>query len=93
MCLPILPGLMTPFCGRTHAKPPNFEAQCEAMLEAGPTIISSIMGLFPERFVARMKSKGIKWLATVTTVSEANPSYSAGLEFELTGVAQGVELA
>ena len=74
-------------------KPPNFEAQCEAMLEAGPTIISSIMGLFPERFVARMKSKGIKWLATVTTVSEANPSYSAGLEFELTGVAQGVELA
>jgi hypothetical protein len=25
--------------------------------------------------------------------ASANPSYSAGLEFELTGVAQGVELA
>jgi hypothetical protein len=40
--------------------PPNFEAQCEAILGAGPTVISSIMGLFPERFLARMKSKGIK---------------------------------
>ena len=69
-------------------KPPNFEAQCEAMLEAGPTIISSIMGLFPERFVARMKSKGIKWLATVTTVSEAKAAESAGADII---VAQGME--
>jgi len=28
---------------------PNFESQCEAMLETGPAIISSIMGLYPER--------------------------------------------
>jgi nitronate monooxygenase len=69
-------------------KPPNFEAQCEAMLEAGPTIVSSIMGLFPERFVARMKSKGIKWLATVTTVSEAKAAESAGADII---VAQGME--
>jgi nitronate monooxygenase len=69
-------------------KPPNFEAQCEAMLEAGPTIISSIMGLFPERFVARTKSKGIKWLATVTTVSEAKAAESAGADII---VAQGME--
>ncbi len=69
-------------------KPPNFEAQCEAMLEAGPTIISSIMGLFPEQFVARMKSKGIKWLATVTTVSEAKAAESAGADII---VAQGME--
>src|SRR5436190_3890841 len=69
-------------------KPPNFEAQCEAMLEAGPTIISSIMGLFPEQFVARMKSKGIKWLATATTVSEAKAAESAGADII---VAQGME--
>jgi len=69
-------------------KPPNFEAQCEAILEAGPTIISSIMGLFPEQFVARMKSKGIKWLATVTTVSEAKAAESAGADIV---VAQGME--
>ena len=69
-------------------KPPNFEAQCEAMLEAGPTIISSIMGLFPEQFVTRMKSKGIKWLATVTTVSEAKAAESAGADII---VAQGME--
>ena len=69
-------------------KPPNFDAQCEAILEAGPTIISSIMGLFPEQFVARMKSKGIKWLATVTTVSEAKAAESAGADIV---VAQGME--
>jgi nitronate monooxygenase len=69
-------------------KPPNFEAQCQAMLEAGPPIISSIMGLFPERFVTRMKSKGIKWLAAVTTVGEAKTAESAGADII---VAQGME--
>jgi len=41
------------------ATPPDFEAQCEAMLEAGPAIISSIMGLYPPTSVARMKARGI----------------------------------
>ena len=67
---------------------PNFEMQCEAMLEAGPAIISSIMGLYPEHFVARMKSNGIKWFATVTTVSEAKAAESAGADVI---VAQGME--
>jgi nitronate monooxygenase len=67
---------------------PNFEAQCEAMLEAGPAIISSIMGLYPERFVARIKSMGVKWFATVTTVSEAKAAESAGADVI---VAQGME--
>ena len=39
-------------------KPPNFEAQCEAMLEAGPTIVSSIMGLFPERSGSAHEKQG-----------------------------------
>ncbi len=68
--------------------PPNFEAQCEAMLEVAPPIISSIMGLYPERFVARMKSNEIKWFATVTTVNEAKTAESAGADVI---VAQGME--
>lgn len=68
--------------------PPDFSAQCEAMLEVGPAIISSIMGLYPPEFVARMKARGIKWLATVTTVSEARQAEAAGADAI---VAQGME--
>src|ERR1700689_2937080 len=67
--------------------PPNFTAQCEAMLEAGPSIISSIMGLYPDHFIARMKSKGIKWFANVTTVNEAKAAEAAGADVI---VAQGM---
>jgi nitronate monooxygenase len=67
---------------------PDFESQCEALLEAGPQIISSIMGLFPDRYVTRMKSKGIKWFATVTTVGEARDAERAGADVI---VAQGME--
>jgi nitronate monooxygenase len=67
---------------------PDFNAQCDALLEAGPTIVSSIMGLYPDRFVARMKAKGIKWFATVTTVSEAKVAESAGADAV---IAQGME--
>jgi nitronate monooxygenase len=70
------------------AAPPDFEAQCEAMLEAGPAIVSSIMGLYPDRFVARLKSKGIKWFATATTVAEAKAAEAAGADVI---VAQGME--
>ena len=67
---------------------PDFAAQCEAMLEAGPPIISSIMGLYPPAFVDRMKAKGIKWFATVTTVTEAKAAQDAGADVI---VAQGME--
>lgn len=67
---------------------PNFAAQCEAMLEAGPPVISSIMGLFPDQFVARMKATGIKWFATATTVAEAKAAEEAGADVI---VAQGME--
>jgi NAD(P)H-dependent flavin oxidoreductase YrpB (nitropropane dioxygenase family) len=49
----------------------DFSAQCEAMLAAGPPIISSVMGLYPPEFVARLKAKGIVWFANISTVSEA----------------------
>jgi nitronate monooxygenase len=70
------------------ATPPDFEAQCDAMLAAGPAIVSSIMGLYPDRFVARLKDKGIKWFATATTVAEAKAAESAGADAI---VAQGME--
>src|SRR5437879_577687 len=68
--------------------PPDFTAQCEAMLEAGPAIISSIMGLYPPPFVDRMKARGVKWFATVTTVAEARAAVAAGADAV---VAQGME--
>jgi nitronate monooxygenase len=67
---------------------PDFGAQCEAMLEVGPSIISSIMGLYPPAFVERMKAKGIKWFANATTVGEAKAAEAAGADVI---VAQGME--
>ena len=66
----------------------DFDAQCDAMLAAGPTVISSIMGLYPDAFVARMKGQGVKWFATVTTVAEARAAADAGADVI---VAQGME--
>jgi nitronate monooxygenase len=71
-----------------NVTPPDFTAQCEAMLEVAPPIISSIMGLYPSGFVDRMKAKGIKWFATVTTVAEAVAAQDAGADVI---VAQGME--
>jgi nitronate monooxygenase len=71
-----------------NATLPDFAAQCEAMLEAGPSVISSIMGLYPDHFVARMKANGIKWFATATTVHEAKAAEDAGADVI---IAQGME--
>lgn len=69
-------------------KPPDFAAQCDAMLDIGPAVISSVMGVYPPAFVARMKERGIKWFATVTTVTEARIAESAGADAIVT---QGME--
>jgi len=69
-------------------KLPDFAAQCESMLEAGPAVISSIMGLYPDHFVKQMKASGIKWFATATTVSEAKTAADAGADVI---IAQGME--
>ena len=66
----------------------DFSSQCEAMLEAGPAVISSIMGLYPSEFVRRFKAKGIKWFAKATTVAEALQAEQAGADVI---VAQGME--
>ena len=67
---------------------PDFEEQCEAMLEAQPAAISSIMGVYPPPFIERMKQAGIDWLATATTVEEAKLAVSMGADAV---VAQGFE--
>ncbi|HEV2448301.1 MAG TPA: nitronate monooxygenase, partial [Candidatus Sulfopaludibacter sp.] len=60
----------------------------EAMLAAGPRVISSIMGVYAPEFVAKMKARGILWFATVTTVDEARAAEAAGADAIL---AQGME--
>ena len=67
---------------------PDFAEQCETFLDVAPTAVSSIMGLFPESFIARLKSKGIAWFATATTVAEARRAKDAGADVI---IAQGFE--
>lgn len=74
--------------GAADAAMPDFEAQCDALLKAGPAAVSSIMGVYPEPFVARLKERGVKWFATVTTVEEARAAVAAGADVL---VAQGME--
>jgi nitronate monooxygenase len=70
------------------AAPPDFSAQCEAMLAAGPPIVSSVMGLYPPEFVARLKQQRITWFANISTVAEARAAEAAGADVI---VAQGAE--
>jgi nitronate monooxygenase len=67
---------------------PDFHAQCEAMLEAKPLVISSIMGLYSPDFAAEMKNRGILWFATATTVDEGRAAEAAGADAV---IAQGME--
>ena len=70
------------------AKLPDFAAQCQAVLAVEPKAISSIMGIYAPGFVAEMKSRGILWLATATTVAEAKAAEVAGADAI---IAQGME--
>jgi nitronate monooxygenase len=69
-------------------RPPDFAAQCEALLQAGPSIVSSVMGLYPPEFVAELKRRGIFWFANISTVAEARAAQAAGADVI---VAQGME--
>jgi nitronate monooxygenase len=70
------------------AAPPDFQGQCETLLELSPPAVSSIMGLFPPEFVKRLQDKGIAWFATATTVAEARQAAAAGADAI---IAQGAE--
>lgn len=71
-----------------HSMPLDFNEQCQAMLDAEPAVISSIMGVYPEAVVAEMKRRGIVWFATATTLAEAVLAEAAGADVI---VAQGME--
>src|SRR5262245_15032529 len=66
----------------------EFDAQCEAFLDLRPTAVSSIMGVFPDPFVRRLKDSGIRWFATATTLSQAMGARDAGADAI---IAQGYE--
>jgi nitronate monooxygenase len=63
-------------------------AQCETLLEIAPPVVSSVMGLYPASFVARLKQRGIAWFAIATTVREARLAQEAGADVI---IAQGME--
>ena len=67
---------------------PSFDAQCDAFLEAAPTAVSSIMGVYPPNFVAALKKHGIAWFATATTLRDARIAADAGADAI---IAQGFE--
>jgi nitronate monooxygenase len=71
-----------------EARPGDFEAQCEALIEAAPQIVSSIMGVYPPAVVERLKARAITWFANATTVAEARAAAAAGADVI---VAQGME--
>ena len=70
------------------ARPLDFDAQCAALLQAGPAAASSIMGLFPPAFVDALHARGIAWFACATTLAEALAAEAAGADAV---VAQGIE--
>jgi nitronate monooxygenase len=79
------PGVSPP---AGDATPPDFNAQCTALLDAGAPIASSVMGLYPPDFIATLKSRGIPWFANISTVAEAKAAEAAGADVV---VAQGME--
>lgn len=83
-------GRHGPAVAATAADTPlvDFGAQCEALLQARPAAVSSIMGLYPAPFVQRLKAAGVAWMANVTSVAEAKQALAAGADVL---VAQGSE--
>ncbi len=67
---------------------PDFGAQCAAVLEARPPVVSTIMGLWEPEFVADLKARGILWICNATTLAEARAAEAAGADAI---IAQGAE--
>ncbi len=74
--------------GEPGGPAPVFAEQCEALLAAAPTVISSIMGMFDPPTVERIHGAGIAWFACATTLEEALAAEEAGADAV---IAQGVE--
>lgn len=74
--------------GEPARSAPMFEQQCEAILDARPTVASSIMGLFEPDYVRRLHERDIAWFACATTLDDALAAQEAGADAI---VAQGME--
>jgi nitronate monooxygenase len=68
--------------------PPDFIAQCNALLDAAPPIVSSVMGLYRPEVVSRLKAQRIAWFANISTLAEARLAEAAGADVV---VVQGME--
>ena len=66
----------------------DFDQQCEALLEIAPPLASAIMGVFPPELAARLRERGIAWVAGATSIAEARAVQAAGAAAV---VAQGAE--
>ncbi len=66
----------------------DFAAQCQALLDAGAPVVSTIMGLFDPAFVTELHQRGGLWICNATTLDEARAAEAAGADAI---VAQGIE--
>jgi nitronate monooxygenase len=69
-------------------RPPDAGEQLDTFVQLAPRVVSTIMGLLPERDVTRLKDAGIAWFATATTLAEARSAQASGADAI---VAQGCE--
>lgn len=81
-----LAGMGSP--GAPPRPAPDFATQCDAMLAARPTAVSSIMGRFDADVVRRARDAGIAWFAVATCLDDALAAQDAGADAI---VAQGME--
>jgi nitronate monooxygenase len=85
---------LAPLAGREIPDPgpgpftQDFAAQFQAILDAGPAIASTIMGLFEPAMVQALKARNIAWFATVTNLADARAAEAAGADAI---IAQGSE--
>jgi len=70
----------TPTPAAGDATPPDFEAQAQAMLDAAPAAISSVMGLFPQWLVDELRARAVPWFAHISTLAEARAAEHAGAD-------------
>jgi nitronate monooxygenase len=70
------------------ARPPDFDAQLAAALQARPAVLSTIMGLLSAAQRKQVRAAGVTWFATVSTVAEAHAALQAGADAL---IAQGAE--
>jgi nitronate monooxygenase len=70
------------------ARPAPFQAQFQAVLQARPQVLSTIMGVLDAAQVRALKQAGIAWFATATTLAEARLAQAAGADAV---IAQGFE--